>query len=71
MFPSEDEIINRMAHNFVTLGPRKILMPSGSPATEGALNDAGISTLTVEVDEIAKAAGGIGCLSGILARRAD
>lgn len=68
IIPDNEEIADRMAHNFVTLAPRKILMPEGNPRTEGMLNEAGITTVTVKVDEITKAAGGIGCLSGILAR---
>ncbi len=68
ILPDNEEIASRMAHNFVTLAPRKILMPEGNPLTEGTLNEAGITTVTVNVDEITKAAGGIGCLSGVLAR---
>lgn len=71
LFPSEDEIRSRLAHNFVTLAPRKVLMPAGGRATQQALNDAGVTTITVEAGEIAKAAGAIGCLTGILAREAD
>ncbi len=69
-FPSDEEIRSGMAHNFVTAGPRKVLMPAGYPITEKELNKAGVATVTVEVDEITKAAGAIGCLSGILAREA-
>jgi arginine deiminase len=57
-----------MALNFVTLGPRQILMPAGNPITQAFLEDAGINCQTVEVDELIKAAGGIGCLTGILQR---
>ncbi len=71
LFPDEDEILQGMAHNFVTLAPRKVLMPSGNPKTELALRDAGIGVLTVDVTEIVKAAGAIGCLSGILGRKGD
>jgi N-dimethylarginine dimethylaminohydrolase len=70
LFPSEEEIRRGMAHNFVTLGPRRVLMPTGSPVTERGLNEAGVTTVTVKVDEITKAAGAIGCLSGVLAREA-
>jgi N-dimethylarginine dimethylaminohydrolase len=69
-FPSEDEMTNGMGHNFVTLAPRKVLMPAGNPLTEEALNEAGVTTVIVDVGEIAKAAGAIGCLSGILSREA-
>lgn len=71
LFPDEEEIRTGMAHNFVTLAPRIILMPAGNPRTERAFSDAGITTLTVDVSEITKAAGAIGCLTGILAREAD
>lgn len=69
-FPSEEEMLGGMAHNFVTLGPRRVLMPAGHQITERELNEQGVSTVTANVDEITKAAGAIGCLSGILAREA-
>ena len=58
----------RVALNFVTLGPRRILMAAGHPNSKAFFEDAGIDCQTVEVDELAKAAGGIGCLTGILER---
>ncbi len=69
--PDEDEAIDGMALNFVTLGPREILMPAGNPVTRAFYQDAGIDCHTVEVDELPKAAGGIGCLTGILEREPD
>ncbi len=70
-FPDEEEIRTGMAHNFVTLAPRKVLMPAGNNKTEQAFHEAGITTVVVEISEITKAAGAIGCLTGILAREAD
>ncbi|MDX1579088.1 MAG: arginine deiminase family protein [Gemmatimonadota bacterium] len=67
-FPSEEENRAGMAHNFVTLGPRRILMPAGNPASERAYMEAGLEVRTVEVDELVKAAGAIGCLTGVLGR---
>lgn len=67
-FPDELEAVKGFAHNFVTLGPRQILMPAGRPASEAFYREAGIACHTVEVDELQKAAGGIGCLTGILER---
>jgi arginine deiminase len=67
-FPNEEEIREGFAHNFVTLGPRKILMPAGNPASHDAYEELGISCVTVDVGELAKAAGAIGCLSGVLNR---
>ena len=66
--PADDETRRRMALNFVTLGPRRILMAAGSPISRRLFEDAGIACQTVAVDELAKAAGGIGCLTGILER---
>ena len=66
--PEEGEATNGFALNFVTLGPRSILMPAGNPNTQSFYEDLGITCHTVETDELAKAAGAIGCLSGILSR---
>ena len=67
-FPNEEENRSGMAHNFVTLGPRRILMPADNPESEREYKETGIEVLTVGISEIAKAAGAIGCLSGILSR---
>ncbi len=66
--PTNDEIRRRMALNFVTLGPQRILMAAGSPISQRFFEEAGIACHTVAVDELIKAAGGIGCLTGILER---
>ena len=66
--PDEDEVRQGSALNFVTLGPRRILMAAGNPITQAFYREAGIYCRTVEVDELLKAAGGIGCLTGILER---
>lgn len=66
--PDEGEAKRGMALNFVTLGPRRILMAAGNPITQAFYENAGITCWTVQVDEIFKAAGGIGCLTGILER---
>jgi arginine deiminase len=69
--PDEGEAVRGMALNFVTLGPRWILMAAGNPITQAFYEDAGIACHVVEVDEILKAAGGIGCATGILEREAS
>ncbi len=56
------------AFNFVTLGPGRILLPASYPAAEAFYREAGLECVTVEVDELTKAAGAIGCMSGIVAR---
>lgn len=66
--PSEEEAVQGFALNFVTLGPRRILMTAGNPITQAFYEDAGIACHTVEMDELLKAAGGMGCLTGILER---
>jgi N-dimethylarginine dimethylaminohydrolase len=66
--PDEGEARRGMSLNFVTLGPRHILMPTGNPITQAFYQEAGIECRTVEVDELMKAAGGIGCMTGILER---
>ena len=68
LLPDEEEAKRGMALNFVTLGPRQILMAAGNPSTQAFYQQAGIACRTVEVDELVKAAGGIGCLTGILER---
>ncbi len=71
ILPSEVEAVRGFALNFVTLGPRRILMAEGNPITQAFYQDAGITCHTVEVDELLKAAGGIGCLTGILERESS
>jgi arginine deiminase len=57
--------------NFVVLGPRRILMPAGNPRSQAFYDELGIRCRTVEVGEIGKAAGSIGCLTGVLEREMD
>lgn len=66
--PDEAEAVHSAALNLVTLGPRQILMPSGNPITQAFYEELGITCVTVQVDELLKAAGGIGCLTGVLHR---
>jgi arginine deiminase len=66
--PDEEESIQGGALNFVTLGPCQILMADGNPKTQTFLQSQGITCHVVKVDELLKAAGGIGCLTGIIER---
>jgi N-dimethylarginine dimethylaminohydrolase len=66
--PNEEEAKQGMALNFVALGPRKILMPAGCPQTRATYQKAGIKCVEVEIGELRKAAGGMGCLTGVLSR---
>ncbi len=66
--PDEMEGADGKALNFVTLGRREILMAAGNPNTQAFCEDLGITCHVVEVDELGKAAGAIGCLTGIIHR---
>ena len=65
------EALRSFALNFVVLGPRRILMPAGNPAAQAFYGQLGIQCRTVEVGELGKAAGSIGCLTGVLEREGD
>jgi N-dimethylarginine dimethylaminohydrolase len=68
--PDEVEAREGFALNVVSLGPRRVLMPAGNPVTRAFYEKAGVECVTVEVSEIGKAAGSIGCLTGVLEREA-
>jgi N-dimethylarginine dimethylaminohydrolase len=69
--PDEPELKQGMALNVVTLGPRQVMMPAGNPATETFFEATGTVCQCVPVDELVKAAGGIGCLTGVLWRHSE
>lgn len=64
---SDDTMANR-ALNFVTLGPRRILMPAGNDTVKIWYESLGIEVLETPMFELRKAAGAVGCLTGIVAR---
>ena len=66
--PDIDEAVRGMPLNFVTLSPMRIMMPANNPVSEKFFSDLGINCTTVVLDELIKAAGAVGCLSGILER---
>ncbi|MCH8997843.1 MAG: amidinotransferase [Proteobacteria bacterium] len=66
--PDEAEAEHGSALNFVTLGPRKILMVEGNPATRTFLEAHGVESVSVPAGELRKAAGAVGCLTGVLWR---
>jgi N-dimethylarginine dimethylaminohydrolase len=70
-FPDEREMDDGFAHNIVTLGPREIVMPAGRTVTQAFYESLGVRCHTVVVDELLKAAGGIGCLTAVLRRTDD
>ncbi|MDX1400372.1 MAG: arginine deiminase family protein, partial [Kiloniellales bacterium] len=67
--PDTDEAERNRALNFVTLGPRRILMVAGNSKTMKFYEGLGIECNAVETGELSKAAGNIGCLTGILHRK--
>jgi N-dimethylarginine dimethylaminohydrolase len=68
--PDETEAAAGAALNLVCLAPRRIVMAAGNPITQGFFESLGIDCLSVEVSEIRKAGGAIGCLTAVLSRRA-
>jgi arginine deiminase len=56
------------AMNMVTLGPRKVLMVDGCPQARNLYESLGIHCLTTPAAELSKAAGAVGCLTGVLRR---
>lgn len=66
--PFTDDQASYRGINFVTLGPRRILMVAGLPALQSWYEALGIECLTTPTDELAKAAGNVGCLTAVLHR---
>ena len=66
--PDEAEAEWGHALNVVTLAPRRILMTAHAPVTQAFYESLGIACHVVEIDELVKAAGAIGCLTGVLMR---
>lgn len=69
VLPPDRELTVKLGMNFVTLGPRRIVMPGGCPGIKKRLQQAGIECAEIEVGEYLKAAGGLACLTGILKRQ--
>lgn len=66
--PDQEEARVGFALNAVTLAPGRILMPGGNPTSQAFFQDHGVECVSVGVDELGKAAGSIGCLTGIVER---
>jgi len=66
--PDEVEAAHSKAFNFVTLAPRHILMAAGNPVRQTFYESLGITCHTVVVNELGKAAGAVGCLTGVVER---
>lgn len=66
--PSDEETEELRAMNFVPIGPRRIVMPARCPRTRAVLEAAGVECLEADVSQYIRAAGAIGCLTGIVRR---
>ncbi|MBI4865393.1 MAG: amidinotransferase [Candidatus Wallbacteria bacterium] len=62
------EVRDGRALNFVTLAPRKLVMPAGCPAARATLAAHGVRCHELDVSQYLRAAGALGCLTGILLR---
>jgi N-dimethylarginine dimethylaminohydrolase len=65
---ADAERVRGRGMNFVTLEPGRVLMPAGCPALRARLEEAGARCDEVRIDQYLRAAGGVGCLTGILHR---
>ena len=59
------------AMNFVTLGPRRILLPQQTGAAISFYEKLGVECVLTPTEELSKAAGNTGCLTGVLSRHTD
>ena len=66
--PALGEAERNKALNVVTLGPRRILMPGGNPEARGFYEALGVEVIETPMGELKKAAGAVGCLTGVVAR---
>jgi len=69
VFPDfQDDQTSYRGINFVTLGPRRILMVAGLNSIQDEFEKLGIECLSCPTDELSRAAGNVGCLTGVLSR---
>ncbi len=66
--PDLHEATTNMAFNFVVLGPRKIMLADKNPNSLEYYKSQGIESIPVPVNELRKANGAVGCMTGILHR---
>lgn len=66
--PAENEAQANRGLNFVTFGPRRILMPAGNPEMRAFYEGLGIEVAETPMTELRKAAGAVGCLTGVVER---
>jgi N-dimethylarginine dimethylaminohydrolase len=66
--PNIEEADQKGGFNFVTIGPKEIVLAANNPDLQRFLEDQGVICHCVNMNEFQKAAGGIGCLTGVLER---
>ncbi|MCI8608041.1 MAG: amidinotransferase [Firmicutes bacterium] len=66
--PSQTEVRETFACNFVALEPGHILMSEGNPRTQELLENNGIKVETVNISEIMKGRGALHCITAYLKR---
>ncbi|MEM8697968.1 MAG: arginine deiminase family protein [Pseudomonadota bacterium] len=66
--PDADEASANRGLNIVTLGPRRVLMPGENPTMRDFYASLGIAVIETPMRELRKAAGAVGCLTGVVAR---
>jgi len=65
--PVPDVLVGR-GMNVVATAPGQVLMPAGAPSVRARFDAEGVEVTEVDVGEYLSAAGGVGCLTGILRR---
>ncbi|PWJ22223.1 dimethylarginine dimethylaminohydrolase family protein [Jannaschia seohaensis] len=66
--PDADEVQANRGLNVVALGPRRVLMPAGNDAMRAFYEGLGVEVVETPCFELRKAAGAVGCLTGVVAR---
>jgi N-dimethylarginine dimethylaminohydrolase len=68
--PPDEELLVGRGMNLLVLAPGRVLMPAGCPGIRRTLERAGVAVDEIGVGEYLRAAGGIGCVTGVV-RRAE
>jgi len=67
--PDLDEAMSNMAFNFVVMDKKKIMLPAKNPRSKAIYESLGVECLPIFVDELRKANGAMGCMTGVLHRK--
>ncbi|MYR48479.1 amidinotransferase [Streptomyces sp. SID4928] len=66
--PPDEELLVRRGMNLLVLAPERVLMPAGCPGIRRTLERAGVAVDEIDVGAYLRAAGGIGCVTGVVRR---